>query len=443
MSKKLIILSLGIVAIITTATTIKNNRIESQKYPQPAWNNEERLIISSLWLGNLQALPEDPSNKVANNVGAASMGQQIFFDKRFSGNNKVACVTCHEPDKHFTDGKALAVGMGVTRRNSPSIVGTAYHPFIFWDGRADSQWAQATSPMESSVEHGGSRMQHAHIIRTDDNYRQQYEALFGQLSDLSDNARFPAKAGPVDKRANPEVAAAWDGMNSEDRVTVSRIYSNIGKVVAAYERLILPAPSRFDSYAESVHNKTDNGNKTLTRDEIEGLRLFIGDARCIECHNGPLFSNDSFSNIGTPSVKGKPFDFGRSHGVAKVLENEFNCSSDYSDAAERECSELRFIKRVGDDLIGAFKAPGLRNVTATAPYMHSGQMADLKEVMNHYNKPPTPRFGHNMLTKLNLQPHQLKQLIAFMHTLDSGIATDSKWLRAPDMTTNKSQYKKQ
>ena len=436
MLKKLIILSLGIAAL-ATAVIATYDWIESQKYPQPAWSKKERSSIASLWLGNLQALTEDPSNNVADNVDAAFLGQQIFFDKRFSGNSKVACATCHEPDKHFTDGKAFAVGMGVTGRSSPTIVGTAYHPFIFWDGRADSHWAQATGPMESAVEHGGSRMQYAHLISTDDNYRKQYEVLFGPLPDLSDNTRFPADAGPVDKRADPGVAVAWDNMDAEDKTTVSRIYSNIGKVIAAYERLMMPSASRFDSYAEAIQKNTDNGLETLSRDEVEGLRLFIGDARCIECHNGPLFSNDSFSNIGTPSVKGKPYDFGRSLGATKVVKNEFNCAGDYSDASEYECSELRFIKRVGDDLIGAFKVPGLRNVTATAPYMHSGQMADLEEVMDHYNTPPIPPFGHSMLTKLDLKPYQLKQLIAFMHTLDSGIAVDDKWLQVPDTTINK------
>ena len=409
--------------------------LEEQKYPKPAWSKTERITISSLWLGNLHPLPEDPSNSVSNNLDAAKLGHQIFFDKRFSGNGKVACVSCHDPDKHFTDGNALAVGMGVTKRSSPSIVGTAYHPFIFWDGRADSQWAQALGPMESTVEHGGSRMQYAHLIAGDSNYRQQYEKLFGNFPDLSDTNRFPTKAGPVDKKANPEVAQAWLDMSDEDRKLVTGIYVNIGKSIAAYERLLLPAPSRFDTYAEAIQNKSSDNLDALTPDEVEGLRLFIGDARCIECHNTPLFTNEGFANIGTPTVKGKPYDFGRSLGAQQVIKNEFNCAGEYSDAKSYECSELRFIKRIGDDIIGSFKSPSLRNTTATAPYMHSGQMADLDEVMEHYNKAPASPFGHSMLTKLNLEPHQLKQIIAFLHTLDSKIAAETHWLQAPISTS--------
>jgi len=432
MLKKLLIVVLGFALTIAIAVSIVL-WLEAQKYPKPAWSKLERITIASLWLGNLPPLAEDPSNAVADNIDAAKFGHQLFFDKRLSGNGKVACMTCHDPEKHFTDGLAQAVGVGVTKRSSPSIVGTAYHPFIFWDGRADSQWSQALGPMESAVEHGGSRMQYAHLVAKDKNYRQQYETLFGVLPDFSDNARFPARAGPVDKKANPEVAEAWSNMHEEDRKLATQVYVNIGKSIAAYERLLIPAASRFDTYAEAIHNKSTDNLDVLTRDEVEGLRLFIGQARCIECHNSPLFSNDDFSNIGTPKVKSKPFDFGRSLGAQQVLKSEFNCAGEYSDAKPYECSELRFIKRTGDDIIGSFKVPGLRNTTATAPYMHSGQMADLDEVMEHYNKAPAPPFGHSMLSKLNLEAYQLKQIIAFLHTLDSTVAAEQHWLQAPAM----------
>lgn len=426
-----------ILALFTTLLILSGSAlgiwywIDSNKYPKPTWTDEELGIIATLWIGNLPPLEEDPSNKVANNPAAAKLGHQLFFDKRFSGNGQVACATCHSPEKHFTDGKALATGMGVTGRSSPSIVGTAYHPFIFWDGRVDSQWAQALGPMESAVEHGGSRMQYAHLIASDSNYKQQYEALFGVFPDLSDSARFPEKAGPLNQRTQPIETTAWNAMNDNDKNTVSTIYSNIGKSIAAYERLINPAPARFDDYADTVFNKKESGMDIFTRDEVEGLRLFIGKARCNECHNGPLLSNDGFQNIGTPTPKGKPFDFGRSKGVHAVVNSEFNCMSEYSDADPMDCGEIRFIKRKGDDLMGSFKVPGLRNVTQTAPYMHAGQLKDLDEVMKHYNDAPLPLFGHSMLTKLELEPKQIDQIKQFLHTLDSAIVAESKWLQAP------------
>ena len=410
--------------------------LEANKYPKPAWSDKEIKAITSLSLSKLPPLPPDASNAVADDSAAAALGHRIFFDTRFSGNGEVACVTCHQPDKYFTDGLSQAIGMGITRRSSPTIVGTAYHPFVFWDGRADSQWSQALGPMESSVEHGGSRMQYAHLISSDDGYRQQYEALFGKLPDFSNENRFPPRAGPVDKRASPDVATAWEAMNAADQKLVTRVYSNIGKAIAAYERLLMPGPSRFDAYADSLSTGGAPDYKLLTPDEVAGLRLFIGNGRCIECHNGALLSNDDFQNIGTPLMEGKPFDFGRSIGVNMVLKAEFNCLSEYSDADAAECAELRFVKRVGTDLAGGFKVPGLRNVTQTAPYMHAGQLADLDEVMDHYNKAPQPVFGHSMLTKLDLEADQLDQLVAFMQTLDSKLATSEKWLQPPETTSN-------
>lgn len=428
---KNILIALGVLSLFAAMAGGAWYWQESRKYPQPGWSEKEQQAIQSLWLGSLHALPSDPSNRFADNPTAAELGHRIFFDTRFSGNGEVACATCHVPEKHFTDGLALSVGVGVTDRSAPSIVGTAYHPFIFWDGRADSQWVQALGPMESAVEHGGSRMQYAHLVAGDAAYREAYEALFGPLPDLSDPERFPPRAGPVDAQADPDTAAAWLSMTEQDRELVTRIYVNIGKAIAAYERLIMPAPARFDSYARTLIEDETPDYTLLTRDEAEGLRLFIGDGRCLECHNGPLFSNDGFQNIGTPLVEGKPFDFGRSIGVNKVINAEFNCQSDYSDAGPADCGELRFIKRVGDDLAGSFKVPGLRNVTATAPYMHAGQLEDLEAVMDHYSKAPVPAFGHSMLTKLDLDEQQINQLIAFLHTLDSGIAADSRWLSPP------------
>ncbi|TCK19013.1 cytochrome c peroxidase [Thiogranum longum] len=406
--------------------------VESQKYPKPPWTEQEKGAIASLWIGSLPELSPDPGNTVAGNPVAARFGHQLFFDERFSGNGEVACATCHIPSKYFTDGLPVAVGMGVGGRNVPTVVGTAYHPFLFWDGHVDSQWAQALGPMESPVEHGGSRLQYAHLIAADDSYRHQYEVLFGKFPDLSDQNRFPAQGAPVSNPSDPAIAKAWKGMSEVDKKTIGQIYSNLGKVIAAYERLLLPAAARFDHYAEALQHNNSAGLKLLSPDEVEGLRLFIGEARCIECHNGPLFSNDGFHNIGSPVEKGKPYDWGRSIGVQKVLRSEFNCLGEYSDAQPEDCSELRFIKRVGDDLAGSFKVPGLRNVTQTAPYMHNGQLADLDAVMDHYNKAPVPPFGHSMLVKLDLAPRQLKQLTAFLHTLDSAVNADVFWLNPPE-----------
>jgi cytochrome c peroxidase len=391
------------------------------------WTAEEIETLRSLWIGSLPPLPADPSNQYADDPQAAALGHQLFFDTRLSSNGLVACATCHIPDLMFTDGRTLSVGVGLMDRKSMTIVGTAYSPWQFWDGRADSQWAQALGPMESAVEHGGTRAQYAHLI--DRYYRTDYEAIFGPLPDLSDLTRFPESAGPVQ---DPEARAAWEAMRPEDRETVSRIYANMGKAIAAYERLILPGPSRFDAYVEALlEGDVEEIDQALTANEVAGLRLFIGEANCIQCHNGPLFTNNSFHNTGVPPRSDTPPDLGRQLGVQRVLEDEFNCLGPYSDAEPEDCAELRFLVASGDELAGAFKPPTLRNVAQTAPYMHAGQFGDLFSVVRHYRHAPEAAVGHTELEPLPFMGPSLMNLEAFLHSLSGPLATPEEWLEAP------------
>ena len=97
-----------------------------------------------------------------------SLVADLFFDARLSASGKIACSTCHRPELYFTDGRARAQGLGATRRSAPSIVGAAYSPWQFWDGRKDSLWSQALEPIEhldeQGVEPGRSRSAHCHAL---------------------------------------------------------------------------------------------------------------------------------------------------------------------------------------------------------------------------------------------------------------------------------------
>ena len=119
-------------------------------------------------------------------------------------------------------------------------------------------------------------------------------------------------------------------------------------------------------------------DSSLSGDEIAGLRLFIGKAHCINCHNGPLFTNFEFHNTAVPNTPGFPLDHGRRDGVALLKASEFNCLGTYSDAAPEECGETRFLKVGGATFDGSFRTPTLRNVAETAPYMHAGPVWDLR-----------------------------------------------------------------
>ena len=387
------------------------------------WSEDELAILKNLWIGSLPPLPADPSNQYADNLDAAAFGQKLFFDTRFSSNSKVACATCHLPDKQFQDGTPLANGVGTTNRRTMTILGTAYSPWLFWDGRKDSQWAQALGPMENPVEHGGNRTLYAHLIT--EFYADEYTALFGPLPDLSD---LPSSAGPV---ADPEAAANWEAMSPEEKEAVTRIYVNMGKSIAAYERRLNPGESRFDQYVEAVLNHDQSADDILTPDEIAGLKLFIGEANCTNCHNGPLFTNNDFHNTGIPAAKDLPEDVGRSLGAQQVLADEFNCLSVHSDAQPDQCSELNFLVIDEHQQVRQYKPPSLRNVSERGPFMHAGQFATLEEVLNHYNTAPEAPAGHSELEPLNLTEQQITQIIAFLKTLDGPIDADPQWLAAP------------
>src|SRR5581483_669786 len=171
----------GLVAMMTTVTASGRG----------GWTSAQLEELRSMSLADLESLPRDPTNRVADDPRASDLGRRLFFETRLSSNGRVACSTCHQPDRAFQDGTALATGVGTTARRTMPIAGMARSPFLFWDGRKDSLWAQALGPLENPVEHGGTRAQYAHVIA--DCYARDYEQIFGPLPDLS---RVPRSAGP-------------------------------------------------------------------------------------------------------------------------------------------------------------------------------------------------------------------------------------------------------
>jgi cytochrome c peroxidase len=228
--------------------------------------------------------------------------------------------------------------------------------------------------------------------------------------------------------------AAWDTLPLEDRQVINQIYSNMGKAIAAYERNLAPGPSRFDAYIEAaVQNDRQKMQTLLTKDEVAGLRLFIGKANCTQCHNGPLLTDNHFHNTGVPAVATLPEDKGRAQGAPQVRGDEFNCLSRYSDAKPEDCAELRYMVADGHDLIRQFKPPSLRNVDGRGPFMHAGQFATLNDVVTHYNRAPEAPAGHSEIHPLNLSDMEIQQLIAFLKTLN-GVGSKDLIRSAHDTT---------
>lgn len=389
-----------------------------------SWSEEELRLIASLSLDALAPLPPEPSNAVADDPAAAELGHRLYFDTRLSSNGQVACASCHDPEMMFTDGIPLAVGVGVGPMHTPSLVGLAYSPWYYWDGRKDSQWAQALAPLEAKHEHATDRIQLLRLIATDSAYRDSYEEIFGALPSL---ANLPVNGAP---EGDAQQVENWNGLDAGTQTTVSRFFANLGKAIAAYERKLMPGPARFDDYAAQLAAGSQE-EPALSSSEIAGLRLFIGKGQCATCHNGPLLTNHEFHNTGVLAVSGTMPSMGRYDGIRTALEDPFNCLGEFSDASESECLELRFARDT-NDLVGAMKTPTLRNVSLTAPYMHGGQMASLREVIEHYDEAPSSMLSHNEAKPLGLRAVERRQLEDFLLTLTAPLATDAKWLTAPN-----------
>ena len=390
------------------------------------WTDEEKRLIASLSLNQLPALPADPSNSQADNPDAAELGHALYFDTRLSSTGAVACATCHKPERMFTDGLKLAVGAGIGNRHTPSLVGLSYSPWFYWDGRKDSQWAQALAPLEAKHEHAMTRGDLARLILSDADYATRYRSAFGALPGFD----IPAGASPL---GDDTERAKWEGLPMAEQQAINEIFTNVGKALAAYQRKIQPGRARFDDYADRL-SRDDSAlvaqGDELAADELQGLRLVIGKAMCVTCHNGPLFTNHEFHNTGVLANPGELPSMARYDGVRIARLDPFNCLGEFSDAKSTQCTELRFARDT-NDLVGANKTPTLRNVDLTAPYMHGGQIADLAAVMRHYNEAPTSMLSHNEAKPLGLRPPELRALEAFMHTLTAPLATDSRWLETP------------
>jgi cytochrome c peroxidase len=388
----------------------------------------------------LTPLPSDPSNKFADDSRAAVIGKQFFFDTRFSGSlgplndgvsngslgyagetGKVACYLCHDPAQGGTDHRSqpamTSFAAAYTGRNAPSVLNAAYSDvsrggWQFWDGRKDSLWSQALGPVESPIEHNGSRLLFAHVIF--DFYRGPYEALFGPMPDLTDTVRFP----PTGKPGDP----SFDGMTMADQDAINRIFSNFGKAIAAYERRLVSTsfePSGFDQAIAEPERAHD----VMTASAIRGAKLFVGKAACNECHRGPTLTDFKFHNIGCPqegqNVPAR--DAGRFDGVELVKTDVFNRAGTYSDAVDS--SHLMTLQQAEVE-VGAFKTPTLRNISRTAPYMHNGVYGDLWDVVDHYNfGGATGSFAGTKevtIAPLLLNDREMGDLVEFLRSLEDG-----------------------
>jgi cytochrome c peroxidase len=381
------------------------------------WSPEEVAIISSMRLSNADPFMSDPSNAFEGSADAIALGRKLFHDPGFSANGKVSCATCHIADTQFADNLPRGQGIGTGKRRTMPIMGAMGSPFLFWDGRKDSLWSQALGPLEDALEHGSNRVSIARRVAS--KYAVDYEKTFGKLPDLTS---LPTAASPAGSPAERE---AWTRMTESSRAQVNRIYANMGKAIAAFERTIKYGDSRFDRYASAVASRDNTGEQIFSAQEIRGLRVFITRGQCATCHNGPLLTDHAFHNTGLPAVASTP-DKGRFDGVKKLMGDEFNCLGPYSDARPEQCMELQFVATDDRTQIGSFRTPGLRNVALRPPYMHAGELTTLEQVIRHYMRAPAASTGRSEITArgtgqadrivIQLSEQDVADLAAFLAT---------------------------
>ncbi|MDP6479069.1 MAG: cytochrome c peroxidase [Phycisphaerales bacterium] len=366
--------------------------------------------------------PPNPTNRVADDPAAAILGQTLFFDPGLSGNGEISCATCHDPDKAFTDGKPLAEGLEVGAINTPTVLGAAHHRWLFLDGRADTLWSQALSPIEDELEMGSARTDVIRYIASTPGLAAQYTAIFGPPPDVSDTSRFPIAARPG--------TPPWEAMAEEDRHHITEAYVNLGKAIEAYERLLQPGESSFDRWVASIR-RGQRDDTLMPPQALRGFELFAGKAGCRQCHFGPMISDLEFHDLALPprDAQAAPLP-GRGAGYVLLRESEFRADGPWSDAPASTRARRAAAARIGPEHWGSFRTPSLRNVARTAPYMHSGQFQTLGEVLAFYNtlEQQVRRHHHAeaVLQPLDFTPEQLADLEAFLRSLSGELTPNQR-----------------
>ncbi len=321
-------------------------------------------LIRDMKLGNL-ALPADPTNEYADVPAAVALGKALFADTGLSPSGNVSCAKCHDLGQNLSDGVPQSTGVAKVDRNSPAIALAAHSRWQFWDGRADTLWMQALGPFEDAKEFGGSRLFVAKQIAQ--RYATQYAAVFGAKYPLPDLGALPAAGKPGD--------SAYDALSASDKDAVTRVFVNVGKAIAAYERAFRVKPNALDRYA-------DGDTAALTLMQKHALSRYFT-AGCIQCHWGPRLTDDAFHVLRFPTGRQDgTADVGREQGLVKLAAAEFRASTKWSDAP----SAAKPFALEEPSALGAFKTPTLRGLPTSAPYGHGGMLPTLLEVARHYGK---------------------------------------------------------
>jgi cytochrome c peroxidase len=324
----------------------------------------------------------DPSNRVSGKPEAIAFGEKLFFEPRLSGTGSVLCATCHVPFRAFQDSRARAFGLQEVDRNTPSVVNTRFYRWYGWDGAHDSLWSQSIRPL---------------------------------LDPREMNANAAHVAGVVRKIFPNEYAAAFQrppGAEDEE------VLVDVGKALAAFQETLVSARTPFDDFRDALEKGASTDYPAAAQ---RGLKIFIGKGNCTACHFGPQFTNGEFADTGVPFFAGRGrVDSGRHEGIKRLKASPHNLLGRFNDDRARSSATGTRHVELQHRNFGEFRVPGLRNVALTAPYMHNGSLATLRDVVKHYSELNEERLhadGERVLKPLRLSVEEVTDLVAFLESL--------------------------
>lgn len=290
---------------IASSTLVERYRAGQNDWP-PAQTDPS---VTAKPMALLPASPPYPEENPYSDA-KRDLGKQLFFDRRLSGSKQYACASCHDPGLGWADGRRHSIGHNrqAGEVNTPTIVNSGYLTRLFWDGRAGSLETQTLASWTNPIEMAAEPAVVVQTLKRIPGYASLFSAAFG------------------DTRFNQQ---------------------RIVQALATFSRALVSGKSQYDRFLQ--------GDPTaLTDAQIRGLHLFRTKARCVNCHNGPLLSDEKFHHLGTS------------------FHNVGNFQGRYRQTARPEH-------------VGAFRTPPLRGVSATPPYLHSGMAQDLDTLLALYN----------------------------------------------------------
>lgn len=334
----------GIIFLIITVITLlvsfsKENLRSIYSRPPAQW--PAPAVAKDIPWKELGILPQSPLAATRDSLQRViELGKTLFFDPRLSASGKISCATCHQPSLNWTDGREKSIGHegAIGKRNAPTIANSWVYTRLFWDGRARDLADQAFAPIISESEMASDMPDVMRKLRRIQGYKDLFKKAFG------------------DEQINP------------DRMTLA---------IAQFEKTVISGPSAFDLFLSG-------DQKAMSNAAIRGLHLFRTKAGCMNCHYGPLMTDNRFHAIGFATTDA---------GYYKVTHQDADS--------------------------GKFRTPSLRDVMRTGPWMHDGKEKDMAGIIEALNRADRPGIKSPLIKPLGLSKKEKADLLAFLSAISA------------------------